>query len=103
MSTSNKVDDQFLPGAGHPGGHHGNDAVRPLVRPTLPVVLVLGPRVVLEVLEGLLVLPALRIEFFDELGVEVVPELGVAAPHMRVNRDDRVAVRSSHGSLLGIE
>jgi hypothetical protein len=66
VSTSNKVDDQFLPGAGHPGGHHGNDAVRPLVRPTLPVVLVLGPRVVLEVLEGLLVLPALRIEFFDD-------------------------------------
>jgi hypothetical protein len=100
VSTSNKVDDQFLPGAGHPGGHHGHDAVRFLVRPTLPAVLVLGPRVVLEVLEGfegLLVLPALRIECFDELEVEieveVVPVLG----------DDRVAVRSSHGSLLGIE
>jgi hypothetical protein len=87
VSTSNKVDDQFLPGAGHPGGHHGNDAVRFLVHPTLPAALFLGPRVVFEVLEGL------RIECFDELGVEVVPVLG----------DDRVAVRSSHGSLLGIE
>ena len=35
----------------------------------------------------------LRIESFVELGVAVVPVLG----------DDRVAVRSSHGSPLGIE
>jgi hypothetical protein len=80
VNTSNKVDDQFLPGAGHSGGHHDHGAVRFLVLPTLPAVLVLGPRVVLGVREGLLLLPALRIECFDELEVEVVPVLGVAAP-----------------------
>jgi hypothetical protein len=102
VSTSNKVDDQYLPGAGHAGGHHGDDAIRLLVRATSPAVPVFVPRAVLAVLDGLLAL-ALRIECFDELGVEVIPLLGVAASQMRVSRDDRVAVRFSHGSLLGIE
>jgi hypothetical protein len=74
----------------------GDDAVGLLLLPALFAVPVPRPAVVLQILEGVLVLAPPGVEILKEFGVKVLAILGVAAAGVRVCRDDRVVVRRGH-------
>ena len=90
-----------VPSGRRPSRRSPRQRRRPLLGPPNAArCLVLGPRVVLEVLEGYLYSPRYASSASMNSGSR---SFRYWAWLMRVSRDDRVAVRSSHGSLLGIE